>query len=122
MKKITKTEVINDIIYCALGAKECHNNENYGDEKSWLTKLYGACNEYLDNNYDEETIEIYEGMWTGLKDIHGKKIYGGNTVRFMDEHETCGKVFWSKRNAMWAIMSGTPLSISVEQLEIVEEK
>lgn len=48
----TTKEVVDDMIYCALGAKEESDQSNYGDEKSWLRHLYTACSEYQNDEHD----------------------------------------------------------------------
>lgn len=48
----TTKKVVDDIIYCALGAKEENSSSNYGNEKGWLIRLYNICSEYLDDEHD----------------------------------------------------------------------
>ena len=51
-KQKTKEELLNDIMYCLLGAKSAHYERNYGEEDRWLRHVYNYCDDYQEYGYD----------------------------------------------------------------------
>lgn len=94
-----------DIGECAYGSLIIETNPF--DKDMVMTHIY-------DNFYNEIIVDRRTiGQYTGLKDLHGTRIFEGDIVRFIDidfdgsERKAVGVIAWNRKAANFDIVKGT---------------